>query len=190
MDEIDYFLLKKLLENSRVTYRELADMTDMSVSAIHKRIRSLVDDGFITTFIARPSFIALKSLLVLIYGTSNAKSMDEVSKELGQHESIHYIGISGGKYLQVSAFLRNLSELQEFGSYVSKTAHISEPTIAIVNLPYLTLPEPLTSIDFKIIIDVIKSKNLGALEFAAGTESIPGISWLTEVNFKVTIDLK
>ncbi|HEC38941.1 hypothetical protein LCGC14_0732370 [marine sediment metagenome] len=40
------------------------------------------------------------------------------------------------------------------------------------------------------IIDVIKSKNLGALEFTAGTESIPGISWLTEVNFKVTIDLK
>ena len=151
MDEIDYFLLKKLLENSRVTYRELADMTDMSVSAIHKRIRRLVDDGFITTFIARPSFIALKFLLVLIYGTSNAKSMDEVSKELGQHESIHYIGISGGKYLQVSAFLRDLSELQEFGSYVSKTAHISEPTIAIVNLPYLTLPEPLTSIDFKIL---------------------------------------
>ncbi len=40
------------------------------------------------------------------------------------------------------------------------------------------------------IIDVIKSKNLGALEFAAGTESIPGISWITEVNFKVTINLQ
>ena len=40
------------------------------------------------------------------------------------------------------------------------------------------------------IIDVIKSKNLGALEFAAGTESIPGISWITEVNFKVIINLK
>ena len=40
------------------------------------------------------------------------------------------------------------------------------------------------------IIDVIKSKNLGALEFAAGTENIPGISWITEVNFKVIINLK
>ncbi|MHA2182730.1 MAG: winged helix-turn-helix transcriptional regulator [Promethearchaeota archaeon] len=151
MDETDYLLLKKLLENSRVTYRELADMTDMSVSAIHKRIRSLIDDGYITTFIARPSYIALKTLIVLIFGTSNAKSMDEVSKELGQHESIHYVGISGGKYLQVSAILRDLSELQEFSSYVTKTAHISEPTIGIVNVPYLTLPEPLTSIDYKIL---------------------------------------
>lgn len=151
MDETDYFLLKKLLENSRVTYRELADMTDMSVSAIHKRIRRLIDDGFITAFIARPSYVALKSLLVVIYGTSKAKSVDEVSKELGQHESVHYIGISGGKYLQVSAFLRDISELQEYSSYVSKTARISEPTIGIVNLSYLTFPEPLTTIDFKIL---------------------------------------
>ncbi|MHA1985420.1 MAG: winged helix-turn-helix transcriptional regulator [Promethearchaeota archaeon] len=151
MDETDYFLLKKLLENSRVTYRELADVTNMSVSAIHKRIRSLIDDGFITTFIARPSYVALKCLLVIIYGTSKAKSVDEVSKELGQHESIHYIGISGGKYLQVSAFLRDISELQEFSSYVSKTAQISEPQIGIVNLPYTTFPEPLTTIDFKIL---------------------------------------
>ncbi len=151
MDETDYLLLKKLLENSRVTYRELADMSDISVSAVHKRIRTLIDDGFITAFIARPSYIALKSLMVLIFGTSNAKSMDEVSKELGQHENIHYVGISGGKYLQVSGILRDISELQEFGSYVTKTAHISEPTIGIVNLPYMTFPEPLTSIDYKIL---------------------------------------
>ncbi|HEC36900.1 hypothetical protein LCGC14_1699140 [marine sediment metagenome] len=40
------------------------------------------------------------------------------------------------------------------------------------------------------IIDVIQSKNLGALEFSAGTESIPAISWITDVNFKVIINLK
>ncbi len=40
------------------------------------------------------------------------------------------------------------------------------------------------------IIDVMKSKNLGAFEFTAGTESIPAISWITEVNFKVTINLQ
>lgn len=40
------------------------------------------------------------------------------------------------------------------------------------------------------IIDVMKSKNLGAFEFTAGTESIPGISWITEVNFRVNINLQ
>ena len=30
MDKIDLFIITKLIENSRLTFRELADMTDMS----------------------------------------------------------------------------------------------------------------------------------------------------------------
>ena len=30
-------------------------------------------------------------------------------------------------------------------------AHISEPSVGIVNVPYITTPEPLTSIDYKIL---------------------------------------
>jgi len=151
MDEIDLFLIKKLLENSRSTFRELADITDMSVSAIHKRIRNLEDDGIINAYIARPSLIALKHLWVAIFGTSNAKSMELVSKELGQHESISMVSITGGKFLYIKAYLRNISELQEYSSYVSKMAQISEPSIGIVNVPYITTPEPLSSIDYKIL---------------------------------------
>ncbi len=151
MDEIDLIILTKLLENSRLTYRELAEMTNMSISAIHKRIRSLVDGGIINAFIARPSVMALKCLWVLIFGTSNAKSIDAVSKELGQHESIYFIGIAGGKFLYIVAFLRDISELQDYTTYVSKTSQISEPTIGIINVPYLTLPEPLTTLDYKIL---------------------------------------
>ena len=151
MDEIDLFILRKLSKNSRLTYRKLAEMTNMSISAIHKRIRSLVDGGIINAFIARPSIIALKCLWVLIFGTSNAKSMDAVSKELGQHESIFYIVIAGGKFLYVAGYLKDITELQDFSGYVSRTAHISEPTIGIINVPYITTPEPLTSIDYKIL---------------------------------------
>ncbi|MHA1107127.1 MAG: AsnC family transcriptional regulator [Promethearchaeota archaeon] len=151
MDEIDLFLLKKLLENSRLTYRELADMTNMSLSATHKRINNLVDNEIIKAYTARPSAIALKYLSVLIFGTSNAKSVDAISKELGQHENINFIGIAGAKSLSISAFLRDISELQELSIYVSKTAQISEPFVGIVNVPYITTPEPLTGIDYKIL---------------------------------------
>jgi DNA-binding Lrp family transcriptional regulator len=88
MDEIDFSILKKLLENSRVSYRELATLIDMSVSAIHKRINNLVENGIIDGFIARPNITTLKYLWVLIFGTSTARSMDAVFKELGQHESV------------------------------------------------------------------------------------------------------
>jgi len=151
MDETDLIILKKLFGNSRLTYRELADITDMSVSAIHKRVKSLVDDEIIENFIARPSVIALKCLWVIIFGASNAKSMDAVCKELGQHECVESTAIGGGKFLIIVGFLRDISELQDYSVFVSGTAQISEPTIGIINVPYITTPEPLTSIDYKIL---------------------------------------
>ena len=151
MDEIDLIIIKKLIENSRVTYRELAEMVDMSITTIYKRINKLVDDGNINAFVARPSVITLKFLWVMIFGTSKAKSMDAVSKELGQHENIDFVGITGGKFLYIAGYLRNISELQDLSVYVSKTAQMNEPTIGIINTPYITTPEPLTTIDYKII---------------------------------------
>ncbi len=151
MDEIDLIFWQKLSVNSRLTYKELAEMIDMSVSAVHKRIKKLEEDGIITAYIARPSILALNSLAVLIYGTSNARSMDAVSKELGQHESIFSIAVASGKFLYITAIVRNISELQDFSSYVSRTAQISDPTVGLVNVPYTSFPEPLTSIDYKIL---------------------------------------
>lgn len=151
MDEIDLILLKKLMEDSRVTYRKLAEMTDMSVSAIHKRIKKLVGDEIINAFITRPSPIALKSLVVVVFGNSNAKSLDDVSKELGQNENIFSVAIASGKFFYIAGFLRDITYLREYSTYVSKIAKIGQPTIGIIDLPYKTLPEPLTTIDYKIL---------------------------------------
>lgn len=72
MDETDCYLLKKLTENPRLTYRQLADMNNISVSAIHKRIKSLEDGEIINNYTTRPSLVAFKYLLVVVFGTSNA----------------------------------------------------------------------------------------------------------------------
>jgi DNA-binding Lrp family transcriptional regulator len=109
------------------------------------------EDEIITAYNARPSILALNYLAVVIFGTSNAISIDAVCKELGQHESIISIAIASGKFLYISAFLRNISELLDYGSYVSRAAEISDPTIGIVNVPYESFPKPLTNIDYKIL---------------------------------------
>ncbi len=151
MDEIDFIILKELMKNSRVTFRELAELIGMSVSSTHKRINKLLDQDIIQRFTARPSAIALKSLLVLIFGTSSAKSLEAISNELGQHECVENVAIVSGKMLYISGILRDISELQDFSSFVSNTAQISEPTVGIMNIPYITTPEPLTTIDYKIL---------------------------------------
>jgi DNA-binding Lrp family transcriptional regulator len=151
MDEIDLTIIKKLFGNSRLTYRELANMVELGVSAIHKRIRKLEDDGVINAYTARPSISALKSIWIMIFGTSKAKSLELVSKELGQHENVEFIAIAGGKFLYISAFIRNISELQDYSSYASKVSQIDNPTIGIINIPYVTIPESLATIDYKIL---------------------------------------
>jgi DNA-binding Lrp family transcriptional regulator len=151
MDEIDLIIIKKLFGNSRLTYRELADMVELGVSAIYKRIRKLEDDGVINAYTARPSISALKSIWIMMFGTSKVKSLENVSKELGQHENVEFVAIAGGKFLYVSGFLRNISELQDYSSYISKVSQIDNPTIGIINIPYVTIPEPLTTIDYKIL---------------------------------------
>ncbi|MFW9972612.1 MAG: AsnC family transcriptional regulator [Candidatus Odinarchaeota archaeon] len=151
MDEIDLIIIRKLLENSRLTYRELAEITNMSVSTIHNRIQNLIDDGTINAFIVRPTMISLKGLWLMASGTSNAKSMDIVSQGLGNHESIYLVTIASGKFLYIGAYLRNISELQEFTSFITKTSQISDPSIGIINIPYITTPERLSSVDYKIL---------------------------------------
>lgn len=151
MDKTDLFIIRNLLENCRLTYRELADVSEMSVSALHKRIKKLEENGIITAYTARPSIIALKCLKILIYGTSHAKSLDVISQELGQHENTRFVGIAGGKILIITAYLRDISELQDYSSFISRTAQISIPTIGIIDIPYITTPEPLSKIDYKIL---------------------------------------
>jgi DNA-binding Lrp family transcriptional regulator len=151
MDEIDLIIIKKLLENSRLTFRELAENTSLSVSTVHKRIQNLLDDGTINAFIVRPTMISLKGLWLLSSGTSNAKSMDLISQELGNHESIYFVSIASGKFLYIGAYLRDISELQEFTSFLTKTSQISNPSIGIINIPYITTPETLSSVDYKIL---------------------------------------
>ncbi|MHA1985425.1 MAG: EamA family transporter [Promethearchaeota archaeon] len=150
MDDIDLKILKKLLANCRVTYRELAIMTNMSVSAIHKRIKSLVDNESISAFIARPSIIALKNLSVAIFGNSNAKSMDTVSKELGQHENVYYVLIESGKHENIYLILKPVnifffflmgavSGISLFLYYLTiKNIEVSKSTILMAPTPIVT----------------------------------------------------
>ena len=166
MDEIDLLILQNLLGNSRLTYRELAGITDISVSAVHKRLKKMEEEEIITAYNARPSILALNYLPVLIFGTSSAKSIDALCKELGQHESIFSITIASGKFLYISAYLKNISELQEYGSYVSRVAQINDPTIGIFGTLYESFPESLSNIDYKIIKSLNRDARKAILDIA------------------------
>lgn len=165
-------MVKKLMGNARLSYRALAQQTNLTVPAVHKRVQKLVENGTIKAFIARPSIAALKGLMVGMWGASKAKSVDDVCMRLGDHEGISFIAIHSGKFLYILAALRDVSELQDFTSFVAKTSEIENPTLGIINIPYRAAPGSLKSIDHMIL----KSLNNDARKSVADVATEVGLS--------------
>jgi len=157
MDRLDLQLALTLLGNSRLPYSELADRLNMSVNAVHKRLRALIQEEIIRVFTAKISLVALHALHVLVFGRSEATSFDEVRTQLGSHEATYWVAIAGGNYLYVGAYLRNIAELEPFVAFVRTHASMPDATVGIEAPPAVpprgSLPREtaLSSLDYQII---------------------------------------
>lgn len=157
MDKNDIILCQLLLTNSRISYRELADKLDLSVTAVHNRIQTLIEAGIIRKFTATPSIFARSAIHILIYGTSKANPVSAIMPKLRSHGSIYWLAVAGGNVLYVGAFIRNIADLDELARFVKKEAQISEPTVGITTSPIppslknLEIKSDLCSLDYRII---------------------------------------
>ena len=89
MDETDYGIAFVLMGNSRIPYRKIAEMFNLSTNSIHKRIKKLVEKGIITRFNARVSGMVLPFINIVMFGTSNARNREETFQNLGENEFIY-----------------------------------------------------------------------------------------------------
>ncbi len=156
MDKIDIILCQLLLTNSRRTYHELANMLNLSVTAIHKRIQTLIELGIIRKFTAKISLSALKAIHIIIFGQSKATSLYNLKDKLSMHESIYWLAMGSGNFLYIGAYLKNMNELEPFVNYIKNTVEMLEPTIGITSLtPYPNVysfhDTSLYDLDYKII---------------------------------------
>lgn len=156
MDKTDITLCQLLLMNSRLSYRELAHKLNLSVTAVHSRIQSMVELGVIRRFTAKVNLGALKAVHVLIFGASVINPLHDLNGELAKHGSIYWLAIGGGNFLYVGAYLKSITELEPLVDYVKKTAGLLEPTVGITSLAYPTntyeaTDTTLHELDYQII---------------------------------------
>jgi DNA-binding Lrp family transcriptional regulator len=144
MDKTDIILCQLLLGNSRLSYRELADTLNLSVTAIHKRIQELIASGIIRKFTAKLSLFQLNALHVLIFGSSKLNSVQKLAEKLESNGLIYWLAIGGGNDLYIGAYLRDINELEILLSSVGETAQIPEPTVGITTYPAQpgSIPDP------------------------------------------------
>lgn len=157
MDRTDITLCIFLMSNSRTPYHELAGKLGLSINAVHKRIKVMIDAGIIRTFTARESLVSLKAISVWIFGRSEATHPGEIHTRLENNESTYWVANSGGGYIYVGGYLRNLSELDSYVAFVKKEGEIGEPTVGIIPPFTSRFPdEALRPLDYQILASLHK----------------------------------
>src|SRR5271157_4155794 len=110
MDETDIKLCQLLLLNSRLSYDELAGKTNLSINAVHKRVKNLIDLHIIRSFTTRLNLSALGAINIWIFGGSQSKHPQEAHLRLQKDDSTYWVAYSGGEFLYVGAYLRDISQ--------------------------------------------------------------------------------
>jgi len=142
MDEIDLKIILLLMNNSRLTYREISNHLGLSVNAVYKRIQALIDIGTIEKFTAKLKPYAINAIYTFIFGQSNTQDIDNSIIELGKHDNTWQIVLSSRNYAYIGSMLENIHQLDEYSSYVSQTLKIQSPKIGLLSGVHYTAPVP------------------------------------------------
>ena len=130
LDKRDLLLSQLLQANSRLPYQELASKLDISVNAVNKRIREMSKAGIIRAFTARLSVTAVNALTVWVFGRSDAPSGD-LHEKLHKNDSTYWVGLGSGNFVYVGAYLRDVSGLEQYVSFVREEAQFADPTVGL-----------------------------------------------------------
>ncbi|MFW9783904.1 MAG: winged helix-turn-helix transcriptional regulator [Candidatus Heimdallarchaeota archaeon] len=183
MDETDLIIILLLMNNSRLTYREIADHLGLSVNAIYKRVQALVEMRTIEQFNARLKPYALNAIYTFIFGQSEAKDINKIIEELGNHSNTWQIILSSRNYVYLGAILENIHQLDDYSSFVAQIAEIQSPQIGLLSgvnyispVPYI-VPKSRSPnydrLDLEIIRSLHKDSRKPISEIAEDANSTP-----------------
>ena len=159
MDEVDLKIILLLMNNSRLTYREISDHLGLSVNAIYKRIQALIDIRTIEKFTASLKPYAINAIYTFIFGQSSAQDMNKAIIELGKHDNTCQIILSSRNYVYVGSMLENIHQLDDYASYASQVMKIQSPKIGLLSGVHYTAPIPY-------IVPKSRSMNFDNLDIA------------------------
>ena len=167
MDRTDVSLCLFLMSNSRTPYHELAARLGLSINAVHKRIGAMARLGIIRAFTAHPSLTALGATSVWVYGRSGAAHPGDLRLQLSADDRTYWVANSGGGYVYVGGYLRDISELDGYVRFVKSESEMSDPTVGIVPAAGNRPQESLKPLDYQILASLSKDSRRPATDVAA-----------------------
>jgi DNA-binding Lrp family transcriptional regulator len=91
-----------LIQNARMSYRDMADALGVSLQAVHKRMQVLQQGGVVAGFHTFLSISYLDAVVVHITGASAYDSMDDVVEKLRENDSTFIVVVSDRNFLMLS----------------------------------------------------------------------------------------
>ncbi|MFX0002794.1 MAG: winged helix-turn-helix transcriptional regulator [Candidatus Hermodarchaeota archaeon] len=140
MDEIDLKIILLLMNNSRLSYREISEHLALSVNAVFKRVQNLIDLRIIQKFTAKLKPYAINAIYAFIFGQSNTQNIDNAIIELGKHDNTWQIILSSRNYMYIGSMLENIHQLDNYTSFVSQTVEFQSPKIGLLSGVQYTTP--------------------------------------------------
>lgn len=131
MDDVDLRICQLLFRNSRVPQRDLADLLDMNLGGVHRRIGSLIDQKIITRFTANISMGYLKAIPVQVEGISDCRSVEREIEKLDAINSVETVLTAAANLTTVSLLLRDISDLGPTVERVRDILQMDRPSITI-----------------------------------------------------------
>ncbi len=173
MDAIDKSILIELINNCRVSYRELAQKFSISYNAIKKRIKKLEKLGIIYRYQVRLSLAMTgANLLFGLLLTDGSQDEEEFVNQIGEHPQIvAAASYTGGHYALIAEY-RNSWELLELTSFLRsfkcvnniETHQILRPRGSTMTLSklHIRVLNPLIDDPRMSIADIAKTTGLPA----------------------------
>jgi Lrp/AsnC family leucine-responsive transcriptional regulator len=156
MDAIDFKLLDLLLENCRITFKELAERAGIDERLASRRVEKMVKDGVISCFTANVNWSKLGFDTQLWIGTSTAvgeELREKLFRFINQNPNIIRAESSVGAHEYLLYAI--CSNLQEFRSLIGTPL---EPLTA--GLHSAIVISPIKAYDLRPLLRLAKEKTL------------------------------
>jgi len=133
LDNIDIEILRLLQEDSRTSYRNIANKLGLSVGTVHNRLKRLTSEGIIRTFstILDPEKLGFELTAIILMQVEGAHIVD-VEKVLARSPPVIAVyDITGDFDIVIIAKFRGRAELNKFIKDVLRMPHVKRSVTSI-----------------------------------------------------------
>ncbi|AEH23924.1 transcriptional regulator, AsnC family [Pyrococcus yayanosii CH1] len=116
IDELDRKIIRVLLRDARISYREIAKELDVAVGTIYNRVKRLEEEGVIEGFYPKLNYEKVGYDLTVIIGIkAQGKRIRDIEREIARDEHVMCVYDVTGEYdIIVIAKFRNRKDMNTF----------------------------------------------------------------------------